>query len=298
MKCPSCGSNSVILDNQRGERICTRCGFVLLEKEMDRRPEWRSEPGEEKGRADVASVSDITQHDYGLGTEMGKSRDLSPAWKSKLRRLKKWHRRARASSYHDKSLRKALINLDKFCEDLDLPRGVKAEVSVLFRKAKDQEITPGRNTWTVLASLLFIVARIRGIPRTEDEVAGALMTRANLEEKEAFRGIRRTRKILANELGLEIPRPKPKEYIDRFSTELGLSESGQTEAHEICKSFPEKFKSRKASFLAAAAVVYNASRKLEEGVRIRELADTLNVGVSSVSETGKRIRELSNLFEE
>ncbi|KXA96503.1 hypothetical protein AKJ38_03175 [candidate division MSBL1 archaeon SCGC-AAA259I14] len=294
IQCPSCESSSVIQDKVRGEKICTRCGLVLLEKKMDKKPEWHTEPGDKSGRADVSSGSDITQHDLGLGSKMGNSRDLSPAWRAKLRRLRKWHRRARASNYRDKSLRQALINLDKLCQDLFLPKSVKAEASTLFRKARKENITPGRNTWSVLASLLFLVARMRGIPRTEKEIVESLKKRAEIEEKEAFKSIRRIRKVLIKQLKLDVPRPKPKEYLDRFISRLDLSQESKEEANKICNSLPDKFKSRKASFLVAAAITYNASRKTSDNLNIREIADVLNVGVSSVSKTGQRIRELAN----
>ena len=281
----------MVHDKTQGERVCTRCGLVLLEKEMSSKPEWHEEPGQEKGRADLSSGSDITQHDLGLGSRMGDSNDLSPAWKSKLRRLKKWHRRSRASNYQEKSLRQALINLDKLCEDLYLPKSVKAEVSVLFRKAKEKDITPGRNTWSVLASLVFMVARMRKIPRTEKEVGKVLTERTDLERKESRRALRRNRKVLARKMDLDVPRPRPKEYLDRFASRMNLSEEARARAHEISSSIPEKFKSRKASFLVAASIIYNASREHEGGVNIREIAEELEVGVSSVSTTGKRVRE-------
>ncbi len=298
MQCPQCGSNSIVQDKARGEKVCTRCGLVLLEKEMSSEPEWHAEPGKEKGRADTSSGSDITQHDLGLGSRMGDSNDLSPAWKSKLRRLRKWHKRSRATNYQEKSLRQALINLDKLCEDLFLPKSLKAEVSVLFRKAKDNEITPGRNTWSVLAALIFIVARMRQIPRTEKEVAEILRRRTDLEEKEAQQALRRNRKVLARELDIDVPRPRPKEYLDRFASRLDLPKKVQSRAHEMSSSIPKKFKSKKASFLVAASVLYNASQEFDGNVNIREIAEKLEVGVSSVSMTGKRIRELISDSEE
>lgn len=294
MKCPTCGSNSTIHDKQTGERICTRCGLVILEKEMDREPEWHSEPGENHGRADMSAGSDITQHDLGLGSKLGNSTDLSPAWRSKLRRVRKWHKQARATNYEEKSLRKALIKLDKFCEDLFLPKSMKAEASSLYRKSKQEDVTPGRNTWYVLAALVFSVARMRGVPRTEKEIVDALTDRIEKGRKKALKGLRRTRKALIKELNLEVPRPDPKEYIDRFSSRLEVKGETIEEAYGICNSLPDKFKSRKASFLVTAAIIYNASRATGERVKIREVAEKLDVGVSSLSKTGKRIRELAD----
>ncbi len=294
MKCPSCGSNSTIRDNARGKEVCTRCGLILLEKKMSKEPEWHNKPGKNQGRADLSSGSDINYHDLGLGSEIGGSRDLSPAWRAKLRRLRKWHKRSRAVNYREKSLRKALINLDKLCEDLSLPKSVKSEVSALFRKARKKEVTPGRNTWSVLASLLFIVSRMRRIPRTEKEVTKVMTIRTELERRGALKALRRIRKALEKELDLEVPRPKPKEYINRFISKLELSKKTKAESYRVCKSLPKKFKSRKASFLIASAVIYNTARKFDEDIKIREVADVLEVGVSSVSKTGKKIRNLLN----
>ncbi len=292
MKCPQCGSTATIKDKQQGEKICTRCGLIILEKEMSKDPEWYSEPGKEKGRADTTTGSDITQHDLGLGTKMGKTNDLSPSWRAKLRRLQKWHKRARATNYQEKSLRQALINLDKLCEDLHLPKSVKAEVSNLFRKTRQENITPGRNTWAILTTLIFIVARMRKIPRTEKEIAKTLAQRTDLKQKESRKTMRRYRKPIAKKLDLEIPRPRPKEYLDRFTTKLELPKKVRREAHKICEKTPEKFKKRKASFLVAAAIVYNAGKKVGKKAGIREIANTLDVGVSSLSQTAQKIRNL------
>ncbi len=136
------------------------------------------------------------------------------------------------------------------------------------------------------------MARIRGIPRTEKEVAEALMKRKQIEEKEAYKALRRNRKVIIKKLDLDVPRPKPKEYLARFSSRLDLPPEVQTEAHKICTALPRKLKSRKASFLVAAAAIYNASRKVEGyDLKIREVAETLDVGVSSLSKAGKLLRE-------
>ncbi|KXB03187.1 hypothetical protein AKJ48_04145, partial [candidate division MSBL1 archaeon SCGC-AAA261O19] len=144
MNCPSCESTSVIFDEFQGEKICTRCGLVLTEKHPSLAPEWHTEPGSEAGRAEMTTGRDITRHDMGLGSEIGMGRDLSPRSRAKMRRLRKWHRRSQAVTYQEKSLRQALMDLDKLCEDLSLSKSVKAEVSSLYRKAKVAWVTPGR----------------------------------------------------------------------------------------------------------------------------------------------------------
>ncbi|KXB02846.1 hypothetical protein AKJ43_00285 [candidate division MSBL1 archaeon SCGC-AAA261D19] len=292
MICPSCESSAVVNDEFRREKICTRCGLVLMERREDLRPEWRTEPGEDSGRADVTSGLVITQHDMGLGSRIGRIRDLSPSWRAKLRRLRKWHRRSRAPTYQEKSLRRALIDIDKLCEGLDLPKSVQAEASFLYRKARENDLTSGRNTWSFLATLVFVVSRIRGIPRTEKEVVHALMARSGLDEREAFRALRRIRKVISAELDLKVSRARPEEYLDRFVSKLDLPRETAAMARQICFSLPNDFKKKKAASLLAASSIYVASKRAGFDLKIRELASTLGVGVSSTSRTGKRIREL------
>ena len=40
--CPSCKSdNAIITDPKSGEIICSRCGMVVSDKMLERKPEWR-----------------------------------------------------------------------------------------------------------------------------------------------------------------------------------------------------------------------------------------------------------------
>lgn len=40
--CGRCGKNSMLTDNDTGERFCGKCGYVLSEILADSGPEWRS----------------------------------------------------------------------------------------------------------------------------------------------------------------------------------------------------------------------------------------------------------------
>ncbi|MEM1759825.1 MAG: TFIIB-type zinc ribbon-containing protein, partial [Thermofilaceae archaeon] len=46
MKCPNCGSEKVILDQDHGEVKCSDCGFVV-EEVVDTGQEWRAYDGEQ-----------------------------------------------------------------------------------------------------------------------------------------------------------------------------------------------------------------------------------------------------------
>jgi transcription initiation factor TFIIB len=297
MECPSCGSSAVLQDHFRAENICTRCGLIIVEKIPEAEPEWRYEPGKDTGRADTGAGIDITQHDLGLGTRLGTGGDLSPSWRARLRRLQMWQDRSRASTYEEKSLREALIDLDKLCEDFAIPKGVKSEISLLYRKVKAGRLALGRNTWQVLAALALITCRSRGIPRTEGEMVQALIKHTNMQEKIALRGLRQLVKLFIEKMKLSMPRLRPDDLLDRFASKINLPRQTIARAQKICNMLPEKLKSAKPPTLLAATVLYVAAKETGIDMTMRKIAETLNVGVSSISQTAALIKSSTNRAE-
>lgn len=280
MKCPSCSSFAVVQDQLRGEHICTRCGLVLVERVFELEPEWRREPGEQVGRADVTTGVDLTQHDLGLGSRFELPGDLPPSWRARLRRMQLWQRRARLSSYSEKSLREALESLDYLCEDLSIPKEAKSEVSTLYRKARGARLTLGRNTWHVLAALTFLTCRRRGIFRTEEELAAAAATRAGSDKRLTFYTVRKLSKLFAGRFKLSLPRASPSDYLTRFAPSLGLPAEVIARAGELCDELRESV--RKPAPLLAAVAVYLAAEEASIELGYKLVARTMGVGVSSV----------------
>jgi len=282
----------VLYDHLRGEQICTRCGLVIVERSFELEPEWRRRPGEELERADVTAGIDVTLHDFGLGSKFGVSEDLPPSWRARLRRMQLWQKRSRASTWGERSLREALIELDKFCEDLALPKGVKAEISTLYRRARAARLTGGRGTHQVLAALTFVTCRLRGLPRTEGEISRMLATRSGLGAREASNNLRRLAKFFTRKLKLKLPRISTDDYINRFATQLGLSKRAIERAHELHGALPKRFRQAKPPLLLAAAMLYLASKSAGEKVTIKKITNMMGVGVSNLSRTARSIREL------
>jgi len=195
MRCPSCSSSAVLYDHTRGEHVCTRCGLVILERALELGPEWRRRPGGELERADVTAVVDVTQHDLGLGSRFDMLKDVSPSWRASMRRLREWQQCSRVGSWKDRSIREAFVELDKLCEELALPKGIKAEVSVSYRRARAKRITAGRDLHQVLAVLVFITCRARGLPRTEEEILRAVAARFGAKKRAGAKSFSKTRQI-------------------------------------------------------------------------------------------------------
>ena len=42
LECKNCGSTDIVADENRGELICEKCGYVLETRLIDEGPEWRA----------------------------------------------------------------------------------------------------------------------------------------------------------------------------------------------------------------------------------------------------------------
>lgn len=293
MRCPSCSSSAVLYDHTRGEHVCTRCGLVILERALELGPEWRRRPGEELERADVTAVTDVTQHDFGLGSRFDMLKDVSPSWRASMRRLREWQQRSRVGSWKDRSIREAFLELDKLCEELALPKGIKAEVSVSYRRARAKRITAGRDLHQVLAVLVFITCRARGLPRTEEEILRAVAARFGAKKRAGAKSFRKLVKLLSGELKLKLPRISTYDYIDRFAPQLGLSREAIERAHKFYKALPRNFTQSKSPLFLAAMALYIAAGSAGEKITLDKVARTVGVGISGISKNIKRARQLN-----
>ncbi|MEW6592411.1 MAG: TFIIB-type zinc ribbon-containing protein [Candidatus Hadarchaeota archaeon] len=291
MRCPSCSSTSVLHDHNRGEQVCTRCGLVILEKLLEPGPEWRSTPEKPSGRADISSGLDVTRHDLGMGSGFDVPREFSPLQRAKLRRMQALNERSRVRGWEDRSLRYALVELGKICGDLSLPKGVRAEASVNYRRAKAKGMVLGRETSQVLGAVVLLTCRARGLPRGAGEVAKSVSSRYKIQNKVALRNINKIVGVMRRELGVREQRISALDYLNRFAPKLKLSGEALGLAHEMFAKLPRSFRAKSPLFLAAV-LVYSAARDAGDDITLRQVSKEMNVGMSSLSQNAARAKEL------
>jgi transcription initiation factor TFIIIB Brf1 subunit/transcription initiation factor TFIIB len=160
---------------------------------------------------------------------------------------------------------------------------------------KKARLTTGRNTWNVLAALTFITCRLRRVPRTELEVARALAARTDAKESAAIRSVRNLTKLLKGKLKLHIPRTMPEEYVDRFASQLNMTKGATARAHKLCTILPERLRRTKPATLLAATALYIAANEAGEAITLRKLSSLLGVGISSLCQTAKSVRSITEI---
>jgi transcription initiation factor TFIIB len=279
--CPEC-SGRLVSDTEHGETVCADCGLVVEADEIDRGPEWRAfDSAERDQKSRVGAPTTNMMHDKGLSTNIGwQDKDaygnsLSSRQRQKMQRLRTWNERFRTRDSKERNLKQALGEIDRMASALGLPDSVRETASVIYRRALDEDLLPGRSIEGVSTSALYAAARQAGTPRSLDEIA--TVSRVGKME------LTRTYRYVVRELGLEIQPADPASYVPRFASDLDLSEESERRARQLLETAKEEgIISGKSPVGLAAAAVYAAALLTNEKVTqgaVSEVADISEVTI-------------------
>ena len=281
LQCPECSGN-VITDDEHGETVCDDCGLVITEDSVDRGPEWRAFDSAEKDqKSRVGAPTTNTMHDKGLSTNIdwrnkdAYGRSLGARQRQKMQRLRKWNERFRTRDSKERNLKQALGEIDRMASALGLPDNVRETASVIYRRALNEDLLPGRSIEGVSTSCVYAAARMAGVPRSLDEIADV----SRVEKSE----IARTYRYVVRELSLEVRPADPEQYVPRFASSLDLSEESEMRAKQLLKNAKEQgVHSGKSPVGLAAAAVYAAALLTNEKTTqaaVSEVADISEVTI-------------------
>ena len=276
LRCPEC-EGRVVTDEEHGETVCEDCGLVVEADSVDRGPEWRAFDSREKDqKSRVGAPTTNMMHDKGLSTNIGwqdkdaYGKSLSSRQREKMQRLRTWNERFRTRDSKERNLKQALGEIDRMASALGLPDNVRETASVIYRRALDEDLLPGRSIEGVSTAALYAAARQAGTPRSLDEIAGV----SRVEKDE----IARTYRYVVRELKLEIQPADPESYVPRFASDLELSDESERRARELLETAKSQgIHSGKSPVGLAAAAVYAASLLTNEKVTQSEVSEVANI---------------------
>ncbi|WP_247009393.1 transcription initiation factor IIB [Halorientalis litorea] len=288
--CPECGGN-LVTDTEHGETVCSDCGLVVEEDEIDRGPEWRAFNSNEKDeKSRVGAPTTNMMHDKGLSTNIGwqdkdaYGRSLNASQRQKMQRLRKWNERFRTRDSKERNLKQALGEIDRMASALGLPENVRETASVIYRRALDEDLLPGRSIEGVSTAALYAAARQAGTPRSIDEIVAV----SRVEEME----MTRTYRYVVRELNLEIQPADPESYVPRFVSDLDLSDEVERRARELLDSARDRgILSGKSPVGLAAAAVYAAALLTNEKVTQSEVSEVANISEVTIRNRYKELLE-------
>ncbi|WP_250142256.1 transcription initiation factor IIB [Halosolutus amylolyticus] len=283
-QCPECGGR-LLSNAERAETVCDDCGLVVDEGEIDRGPEWRAFDAAEKDeKSRVGAPTTNMMHDQGLSTNIGwqdkdaYGKSLSSRQRQKMQRLRTWNERFRTRDSKERNLKQALGEIDRMASALGLPENVRETASVIYRRALEEDLLPGRSIEGVATASLYAAARQAGTPRSLDEISA--VSRVGKDE------VARTYRYVIRELGLEVKPADPESYVPRFASDLDLSDETERRARGLLQTAKENgVHSGKSPVGLAAAAVYAGALLTNEKVTQNDVSE-----VASISEVTIRNR--------
>ncbi len=279
--CPECGSEHLVRDYARGELVCDACGLVVSDTAIDEGPEWSAYSTEERTRLArtgaprnvVAGASRLTTV-IPLSSKDARGNTIPLREREKFYRMRKLQHHSGHSRPGERSLPETIRALERVSSLMGLPKIVKDEAGFICKKALERGLVRGRSIEAVVAAAVYAACRIQGVPRTLDELQQVSGIRKKVIGK-AYGALLRS-------LALRVPPSRPADYVSRFCSKLGLSNSVQAEALKILKSLEKVDDSMSLSPVGtAAAAIYLAS--LAQGERRPQKAIAKVAGVSEVT---------------
>ncbi|MHA1131409.1 MAG: transcription initiation factor IIB [Candidatus Helarchaeota archaeon] len=159
------------------------------------------------------------------------------------------------STTFERNLTVAQPKLLRLVSQLGIPPSIMEEALKIYSRVVQKHLTMGRSIENLVAAAVFIACRTRCLPRTIEEIAEA----ANIPLKVLSKNYR----LILRELKLILKPLTAKYFVERFISELNLTNSVQNRAQqllELVETAPELV-GKDPKGLAAAAI-YVAIREL------------------------------------
>ncbi|MFQ6061303.1 MAG: transcription initiation factor IIB family protein, partial [Thermoplasmata archaeon] len=190
--------------------------------------------------------------------------------RAQMFRLRQWQHRIRTSKIGERSLAEGLKEIASLASRMGLPKQIRENAAVLYRKAASRSLVRGRSIKEVAAASIYAACRQSDVPRTLDEVS--------VHESLDKHDVGRTYREMARELGLTFRPQSPEDYISRFCNKLKLGLDVQNRCVKIIEELKGKrFASGLTPTGIASAIIYIACQELGRPRTQKEIARVAGV---------------------
>jgi transcription initiation factor TFIIB len=287
MKCPNCSSENIRYDYERGQYICSNCGYVIEDNVIDAGPEWRAYNYEDRMiRERTGSPLTLKVHDQGLTTKIGYGKVKD---KVKLLKMQRLQNKLRVSS-KDKKLVTYLSVLNNEAAKLALPEYVKETSALILRKLIETGLARRIEMYTLIAAILYYSCQINNIPKHLQEIKA----RYTLSSSELWKALERVQEISKTIQNFR-PKVKPVGYIPEIVEKLQLPSVIATKSAEVVDiMYKNGLTSGKGYLALSAATVYLISTLMDVKKTQKEVAESLKITEVTIR---NRYKEIINNFD-
>ncbi len=289
--CEVCDGSELIHDGVNGEVVCAKCGLVRTDEVFNHGPEWRAFTPSESAKRERASPTPYSALAGGLITRFREGKDangvrLKPEQLQKWRRLRRFDYRTKSDDNKIRNLNQATIEVERYTDRLNLPRGVKEKSLFIYRKALKEDLIRGRAISDFVAAAIYAACRKSQIPRSLANVSEA--------SGRSVKDISRTYRLLVRSLKLRMPLDTPMKFIPKLASSLNIDlKTERMTIESLQKAGERKLLIGKDPRSMASAALYMACKTNKRKMTQKRLADA--AGISTVS-LRNRLRELETAF--
>jgi transcription initiation factor TFIIB len=292
--CPECGGQ-IRYDDSQSEVACESCGLVTDEQTIDHGPEWRSFSDEQRqNKSRVGAPTTPLMHDKGLSTTISwqdkdaRGQYLSSRKREQLQRLRRWDERFRTKDASERNLKQAFDEIDRMASALGLPEAVRETAGILYRRAVEEGLLPGRSIEGMATAALYASARQHQTPRSPFVVE----TVSRVEKKRFQRAYR----YLSRELNLEIEPESPDQHLPRLASSLDVTDEALRRARELLDVAQRNgIHSGKSPVGMAASALYAATYLTNEKLTQETVSSAASVSKVTIR---TRYQELLDVYAE
>ncbi|MCS7142838.1 MAG: transcription initiation factor IIB [Aigarchaeota archaeon] len=290
--CPECGNQNLVTDPKTGEVSCPECGYVVMERDVDRGPEWRKLEDEEGDRSRVGAPLSIMYRDHGLSTviervdEDATGRKLTKEAREKMLRLKKLDQTSQVNSSETRNLQQAANVLEIYVDKLHFPQSVAEMAMTIYRKALKAGLVRGRSIKSIMAASAYAACRLSGMPRDlrEFERAYPLVKRKTIAQ-----GYR----LLLKYLNIRVPIADPAIYVSKIASRANLDQRTVQEAVRLLQEATRRGATiGKDPVGIAAAALYMACQETTQNITQKDVARAAGVTEVTVRNRFKGLKEI------
>jgi transcription initiation factor TFIIB len=167
-------------------------------------------------------------YDKGLSTDFypygvdGRGSQISAKNRVDFVRWRKWNNRNKIADSSRRNFSKAFNELDKMCSQLQLPKTIKDDAAVMYRKIRKNNLTNGCSINGVITACVYAACRVRGIPITQEDVIACSPAKNVKELRMCLKRV--------SQLGVAVPTTDAVDYVSKYSSALDLPQLVATNA--------------------------------------------------------------------
>lgn len=256
-RCPDCGNTETRYVEEQGEIVCTICGLVIEENEIEKKPYIN------ENRKNQAAQPYLSE----AGGQQQSGKIVKSVW---------------LLSTREKNYEQAKKRLDLLASKLRLPELVMTDANVIFKQAVQAGLNVGRDNLSLIYGSVYASCILHNVPKTPLEVT----MYSEISKKKLMKAYR----IIKNQLGLRLKTMDPADLVPRFGSRLGLKHETISKALEILGTIRENplFVGKNPQTITASAL-YIAAKETNDARTQRDVANATGVIEVTIRKRSKEI---------